>query len=170
VITEGHAEVWQTGLYDDEQKKVATLSVGDSFGEDALVTGGTRNATVRMGAHGRLLVCKKEDFKELVAGRTVKEISSDETFALLGKKGYRLIDVRYEEEYEESYIDGSALVPLSDLRMRLGEFTKDKKYIVYCRSGKRSAVAAMILTRAGVDAVSMAGGIINWPHETKSLY
>lgn len=169
VIVDGQAEVWQTGLYDDEPKKVATLVTGDSFGEDALVISGTRNASIHMTSDSRLLKCDKADFQELVATRCIDEVEPVSVPALL-KQGHKLIDVRYEEEHEESYIDGATLVPLNDLRTRLGEFKQDKEYVIYCRSGKRSAVAALIMSRAGLSVTSMTGGILAWPHETQSLY
>jgi len=55
IIQSGHAEVWQQNIYDSEPKKVAELECGDYFGDEALVTQGTRNATVKMTESGQLL-------------------------------------------------------------------------------------------------------------------
>lgn len=169
-IESGQAEVWQTGLYDSEPKRVATLDAGATFGEDALVTGGTRNATVKMISDGRVLVATQDDFAELIAKPGIKEVDAEMANMMKDKDGYVLVDVRYAEEREESYIDGSVSIPLPELRTKLAELDKDQQYIAYCRSGNRSAVAALIMHRAGFDAVSMAGGMRNWPYDTKSAW
>ncbi len=170
ILQGGEAEVWAQGLYDDEQKLVSTLKEGDSFGEDALVTGGTRNATVRMKTEGTLLVGEQKDFKELIVSPCIEEIDCEMVNIMKEKHGYQLLDVRYEEEFEESYIEGSTLVPLHELRGRLGELDRNQRYITYCRSGKRSAVAALIMKRHKFNVVSMRGGINQWSYATKSMY
>ena len=169
IIQKGRAEVWSLGLYDDEPQMVNILQEGDSFGEDALVTGGTRNATVKMQTDGVLLVGNQQDFKELIAMPSIEEVDADIVKTMKDKPGYQLLDVRYEEEHEESYIDGSLLMPLHELRDRIDELDENKKYITYCRSGKRSAVAALILKRQKLNTVSMRGGMNQWPYETANL-
>jgi len=147
----------------EEPKLVAKLTAGDSFGEDALITEGTRNATVRMTSDGRLLICKREDFQELIAHRSITEISSSEAKKLIDDERYNLIDVRYQDEYEESHIENSILISLSDIRKRLTLFNSNEGYILYCNDGQRSAVGAMILTQAGITAVSLQEGMASWP-------
>jgi len=97
----------------------------------------------------------------------IREVSPAVARAMLAD-GYRLLDVRWEEEFDESYIPGARLLPLGWLRERTDELEPDAKYVVYCRSGKRSAVGALVLTEHGIDAVSMQGGILEWPYETES--
>ena len=170
ILKEGTAEVWSTGLYDDEMKRVNILHEGDSFGEDALITGGTRSATVKMQTDGVLLVGDQKDFTDLVANPCIEEVDSDATRVMMNKEDYQLLDVRYEEEHEDTYIDGCKLIPLHELRDRYAELDSDKKYITYCRSGKRSAVAALILKQRKFNVVSMRGGINQWPYDTSSMY
>jgi len=170
ILHQGEAEVWAQGLYDDKQKLVNTLTEGDSFGEDALVTGGTRNATVKMKTDGVLLVGNQDDFKQLIASPCIDEVDVEMARVMMDKGGYQLLDVRYEEEFEDSYIDGCRLIPLHELRDRYQELDINQKYITYCRSGKRSAVAALILKRKKFHVASMRGGINQWPYETKNMY
>lgn len=165
IIESGRAEVWQRGAYDDEQKLVAELGPGNHFGEDALITKGTRNATVRMVDDGTLLVLSQEDFSELIAKPMVNQVEPKLAAALV-EGGYRYLDVRYEEEWEDGHIPGSMLVPLPDLRKRLSELDRGGRYVTYCLSGKRSAVGAMILKQNGLEAVCMGGGLRDWPYET----
>ena len=91
------------------------------------------------------------------------EISVAETLA---ETGHRYVDVRYEEEWEDGHIPGAILLPLTDIRERMGELDRSGKFITYCLSGKRSAVAAMILKANGYDTVCMKDGLREWPHAT----
>lgn len=167
VITQGTAEVWQTGLYDDAPQKVAELGPGEVFGEEALVTGGTRSATVRAVTDIHLLTLGKEDYQALISQQLVDEVDPPVAKSMLAA-GYRLLDVRYPEENEDEAISGSQLIPLHELRTRMGEVEREKRWLVYCRSGKRSAVATLLLKQRGYQAVSLRGGITAWPYETTS--
>lgn len=169
IIKQGKAEVWQQGLYDNEQQSVAVLEAGDHFGEEALVTGGARNASIKMISDGLLLRLSADDFQELIAQPTLEEV--DETMVhKLVAQGHKILDVRYEEEYEEEHIPGGQLIPLPELRTRLGELENQQKYITVCLSGKRSAVAAMILKQNQFQAVGLKNGLREWRGEMVSEY
>jgi len=76
-----------------------------------------------------------------------------------------LLDVRESRELSTGMIDGAKNIPLSDLGKRLGELEKDKnrKVIVYCRSGARSATACRLLQKQGfTDVAHLAGGVMAW--------
>lgn len=163
IIEAGTAEVWQSGIYDNEQKLVATLSEGQHFGEDALIIDGNRNASVRMIENGRLKRLNKEDFQVLINSPMVERVS-DKVAQVMREEGAQLLDVRYEEEYEMENIDNAPLIPLNELRDRINELDKDKQYIVYCHAGPRSSVATYLLNQYGFNAVSLTGGIRDWPH------
>ena len=76
---------------------------------------------------------------------------------------YTLLDVRQPNEYEESHIPGSLLVPLPGLLDQLGELDSEKPTIVYCRSGNRSRMAAQVLSGQGFGAVfNLNGGMMAW--------
>jgi rhodanese-related sulfurtransferase len=164
VIEEGEAEVWELGLYDDEPRKVNALAAGEAFGEDGLVMEGSRTATVVMTKPGTLLTMSKRDFDQLIKTQMVDWVDSGTARSLL-EGGYRLLDVRYEEEYEEAYIPGATLIPLPELRRRYQELDPSIAYVAYCKGGKRSAVACLLLKQRSFEAVSLAGGIMDWPHE-----
>lgn len=166
VIARGRAEVWQTGLYDDEAQLVAELGPGDAFGEEALVTSGTRSATVRMITDGELLTLGKADYETLISRQMIDEVGPGVARSMI-EEGCGLLDVRYAEEHEDSHIPGDQLIPLPELRGRLDELDRKRRWVVYCRSGRRSAVAALLLRQAGFTAVSLTGGINGWPHEIR---
>ena len=80
------------------------------------------------------------------------------------EEGAKLLDVRYRDEYELEYIPGCILIPLPELRERVDELDGDSEHVVYCHSGKRSDVAVMILRQHRIHAVSLTGGIRDWPY------
>lgn len=78
-----------------------------------------------------------------------------------------IVDVREEEELVEGFIENSLLIPLDTLENEIGnEITdKNKTVLVYCRSGRRSAIACNIMDSLGYTNVYDIGGIIDWPFE-----
>lgn len=166
VIVAGEAEVWVQDPISDETRRADLLSAGDAFGEEALLVEGSRTATVRMLTPGRLLVLDKADFDEVLKPPMVEEIDAARARVLLREQGARLLDCRYESEYDESRIPGARLVPLDRLRHQ-GVYAIDPgpTYVVYCRSGRRSKAAAFLLRERGFRALSLAGGIRDWPYE-----
>ena len=166
IILSGDAEVWVTDPLSDETARAAVLSDGDAFGEEALLLEGNRTASVTMNSPGRLLVLSKPDFDELLKPRMVEVVGPEQAHDMLARGAAKLLDCRYEMEYEESRIPGAQLVPLDRLR-RQGVFSIDPEptYVVYCRSGRRSSAATFLLRERGIRALSLTGGIKAWPYE-----
>lgn len=82
---------------------------------------------------------------------------------------YILLDVRQPQEYNEGHIPGAMLIPLGKLEMRQNEIDRNKKIIIYCRSGHRSLAAAITLCELGFEHIyHIEGGILNWPYKTIS--
>ncbi len=165
ILLEGQAEVWREELEDDEPQMVALLGQGDTFGEEALITGGARNASIKMISDGSLLKLSKEDFDQLVSGPGLRAVSP-EVAKIMADNGVEIIDVRFEEEYEQSFIPGSVLIPLPDLRNHIASLDKDKEYLILCAVGLRSAAATLILRQQGIKAILIEGGIKAWPFDT----
>ena len=78
-----------------------------------------------------------------------------------------ILDVREQDEYDEGHIAGSILIPYTEIENKAQEMLpdKDKQILVYCRSGRRSKIAAKILSKLGYTNVKEFGGIIDWPYE-----
>lgn len=75
----------------------------------------------------------------------------------------QLVDVRQPKEYQEQHIPGAVLIPLNELKDRIGELTPNLPTIVYCRSGVRSKAGCQILRDDNfTDVLNMAGGILQW--------
>jgi len=167
IIASGRAEVWRRELAESASKKIAEMGEGRTFGEEALVTGEARNATIRIAKDGTLLALDKKDFQELYSESMVKRVAAEEARRMLDN-GRKLIDVRYPEEFAESRIPGSLSYPLNTLRMTLLGLDQARKYIVVCADGKRSALAVLLLSQRGFDAVALNDGLKHWPYGLES--
>jgi len=98
---------------------------------------------------------------------TVRSISSEEAMRRLeAGENVVLLDVRTPEEHAESRIPDSVLLPLDELERRVPEVLPDKRttLFVYCRSGRRSRIAADMLVKMGYTRVYDLGGIVDWPY------
>lgn len=164
LIKEGEAEVWKPDPETGVCHCVARLGPGDTFGEEALLLGGFRNATVRMLTAGVLLELEEEYFNSYLRRRLVKEVTPQQAQVMARRKDTQWLDCRFHIEYSEVRIPGAQLVPLHVLRQSVHALDRDRRYLVYCRSGRRSICAAYLLCERGFNAVSVAGGIREWPY------
>ena len=85
------------------------------------------------------------------------------------EEGYIILDVRAQEEYDQGHIPGAILVPNTEIEAKAEEVLtdKDQLILVYCRSGRRSKMAAEILVELGYTNIREFGGIIDWPYEVE---
>jgi rhodanese-related sulfurtransferase len=90
-------------------------------------------------------------------------------FARAHAGGAVVIDVREPGEYVSGHVPGARLMPLGRLPQHLGEVPRDRRVYVVCASGNRSKAAADLLARAGIDAVSVAGGTGGWQRAGKPV-
>ena len=96
------------------------------------------------------------------------QISGAEAKALMdSESGYIIIDARTQEEYDEGHIPGAILIPEYEIADRAEKelLDKDQLILVYCRSGRRSKIAAEELVKLGYTNVKEFGGIIDWEYE-----
>jgi rhodanese-related sulfurtransferase len=100
---------------------------------------------------------------------TYEQISGAEAKALMDSEiGYIIIDARTQEEYDQGHIPGAILIPEYEIADRAKNELPDKNQLilVYCRSGRRSKIAAAELVKLGYTNVKEFGGIIDWEYET----
>ena len=94
-----------------------------------------------------------------------------EAFAdYVANKHVQLLDVRTVEEYAESHIDGAlqADVKSNDFMEKAkAQLSKSQPVAVYCRSGRRSATAAKLLSAEGYKVTNLKGGIMAWTSKGK---
>ena len=99
---------------------------------------------------------------------TYEQINGAEAKALMdSESGYIIIDARTRSEYDEGHIPGSILIPEYEIADRAEKELpdKDQLILVYCRSGRRSKIAAEELVKLGYTNVKEFGGIIDWEYE-----
>ena len=99
---------------------------------------------------------------------TYEQISGAEAKALMdSESGYIILDTREQYEYDEGHIPGAILIPYDEIadsaEKELSD--KDQLILVYCRSGRRSKIAAEELVKLGYTNVKEFGGIIDWEYE-----
>lgn len=151
VLTEGNAQVTRT-------IELANLHPGTSFGEEALVSGGTRNASITMTTDGMVMRLAKADFDELLKEPLLNRVSPDEARARVNK-GAIWLDVRHAKEYHHGRLPKAINMPLHEVRMRMTELERNKEYICYCGTGRRSSAAAFLLAQNGFKASVLNGGV-----------
>ena len=85
------------------------------------------------------------------------------------EEGYIILDTRTQEEYDEAHIPGAIVIPHDEITDRVEEelTDKDQLLLVYCRSGRRSKLAAETLVKLGYTNIKEFGGIIDWPYEVE---
>ena len=97
------------------------------------------------------------------------QISGAEAKALMdNERDYIIIDARTQSEYDQGHIPGAIMIPEYEIANRAEKELPDKEQLilVYCRSGRRSKIAAEELVKLGYTNVKEFGGIIDWEYET----
>lgn len=85
------------------------------------------------------------------------------------EKDYLILDVRTQEEYDQAHIPGAVLIPHTEIAEQAERTLtdKDQLLLVYCRSGRRSKLAAETLVELGYTNILEFGGIIDWAYEVE---
>lgn len=78
-----------------------------------------------------------------------------------------LLDARTQAEFDEGHISGAVCISHEEIAQKAEEMLpdKDKLILVYCRSGRRSKIAAEALLELGYTRIYEFGGIIDWPYD-----
>lgn len=104
---------------------------------------------------------EKAMYEQITAENAKKIMEEGEDFIVL--------DVREQEEFNTGHIHSAILIPYTEIETMAEEMLpdKDKQILVYCRSGRRSKIAAETLAGLGYTNVKDFGGIIDWPYEVE---
>lgn len=109
---------------------------------------------------------KNEVSESVTEDIKVINIDAQEAKKEIEKNEVIILDVRSEEEYNSGHIENSILIPIDKLEEAENILNdKNKKILVYCRSGNRSKKASNILLEKGYTNVYDFGGIKDWPYE-----
>jgi CRP-like cAMP-binding protein len=158
IIKEGRCLVTRSTPANPNGVKLATLSVGDSFGEEALISDNKRNATITMLTEGHLMRLNKEDFNTLLNEPLLNWVEYDEARKLV-EGGAIWLDVRLPAEHKAKLIKGSINIPLIFLRMKANSLDAQKKYVIYCDTGRRSSAASFLLNEKDIETYVLRDGV-----------
>ena len=73
-----------------------------------------------------------------------------------------LLDVREQDEWDAGHAPHAVHIPLGQLSESTAWMSRQRRVVVVCRSGRRSAHATAALRTAGVDALNLVGGMQAW--------
>lgn len=91
---------------------------------------------------------------------TIESIDADDYPYYANTNEFEIVDVRRTTEFASKNIRRTINLPLEKLQKYLPEFEKDKKYLLLCKGGYRSMIAASFLKKNGIDKlINVTGGI-----------
>ena len=108
--------------------------------------------------------------KENDQGVVYVNITAEEAKQIMdSEEGYIILDVRTQEEYDEGHIPSAIVISHEEIEEKAEDVLtdKDQLILVYCRSGRRSKIAAEALVELGYTNIKEFGGIIDWPYEVE---
>jgi CRP-like cAMP-binding protein len=158
VITRGRCIVTRETPLNKEGIRLAELEVGDTFGEEALISEAKRNATVYMDTDGSLMRLGKQDFHTLLNEPMLDWVDNEKAKQIVANGG-KWLDVRLPSEFEAYHNDGAINVPLYFIRLKLKTLDAAIPYVVVCDTGRRSSAGAFILNERGFQTYVLKGGL-----------
>jgi len=158
VVVKGKCTVTRETPLNREGIKLAELGIGDTFGEEALISDAKRNASVAMLTEGALMRLAKQDFRTLLNEPMLEWVDMDEGRTIISQGG-KWLDVRLPSEFDNYRLDGALNLPLYFIRLKLKTLERDVHYVVCCDTGRRSSAGAYILSERGFRASVLKGGL-----------
>lgn len=101
-----------------------------------------------------------------------ESLGVDDFQTFIADENVQLLDVRSRDEYDEGHIAGATLVDVNDtafVENAMAELDAQRPVAVYCRSGRRSARAASLLSSQGLAVTNLDGGVMAWQDAGKVL-
>ncbi len=158
VVVKGECAVTREAPLSVAGIRLADLKMGDTFGEEALICGAKRNATVSMLSDGCLMRLAKEDFCKLLHEPLLEWVDYPEARQITALGG-QWIDVRLPAEFAHGRAEGAINIPLHSLRLRMKSLDRSRRYVVCCDTGRRSSACAYLLSERGFNASALRGGL-----------
>lgn len=167
LIKTGRAEVSSNST--GPLKEPIELWPGDYFGDESLITGAPRNATIRMLEDGVLGCLNQQDFDDTLRQALVRTIDDQQLEDLPPEKSAAWIDVRLPIEFRQDHISGSLNRPISTLRKHLSNLDSSTIYIVAPNAGPRSTLATYLLRQHGLEAYLYTSNVGEQTQSIKSV-
>jgi len=154
VITHGECMVERRPPGSTRVEELARLKCGDAFGEEALVSGEPRSASVFAVGQVGVARLSKLSFQRLLQAPLLKEIVLDDV-----PENAHFIDVRLRDEFMRGHLPEAVSLPLRELRTELARLDSRLTFCVYCDTGRRSAAGAYLLSERGYNVMLIKGGV-----------
>ncbi len=161
LINKGHCSVVRDMGKDKAPIELAKLGPGASIGEDALLSGKKRSATVTMLEDGRLLRLSKDNFIELIKEPISNPFGFADAKAEVAK-GAVWLDVREPRDFERGHLPDAVNIPFTLLRFQVGrveELDTETPYVICCQDGRTSHAAAYFMTDQGFRVTVLDKGL-----------
>lgn len=158
IIVKGTCAVMRETPLNKEGVRLAELKMGDTFGEEALISEARRNATVTMLSDGVLMRLGKEDFRKLLNEPFLQWIDYPEAKRIVAAGG-QWLDVRLPSEFDHYHAPNALNIPLYSIRLKLKSLDRNIHYVLCCDTGRRSSAGAYILSERGFHASVLRGGL-----------
>lgn len=158
IIKQGQCIVSRKDEKSGKQIPLAILKTGVGFGEEALITGAARGATVSMKTDGVVLKLIKEDFIELLAKPLIHFITDKEIEAV-NPSDIIYIDVRNRAEHRANGVEGSLHCPIRTIREKISTLDPALHYIVYSNEENRASSAAFLFIQQGYEVSVLRKGV-----------
>jgi rhodanese-related sulfurtransferase len=158
IIVKGKCLVTRETPLNKEGIKLAELKMGDTFGEEALISDAKRNASVSMITDGTLMRLGKDDFRKLLNEPFLEWVDYAQAKDIVSKGG-QWLDVRLPSEFEHYRAPGAVNIPLYFIRIKMKSLDRNVHYVVCCDTGRRSSAGAYILSERGFKASVLKGGL-----------
>ena len=158
IIRSGRCRVTRETPGNGKNIDLAELGVGDTFGEEALISNEARNATVTMQTDGILMQLGRDDFQSLLNEPMIVSLEHDDADEAVTQGG-KWLDVRVPSEFKAFSKANAMNLPLYLLRHKLNVLDRKTPYVVYCDTGRRSSAAAFILNQRGFETAVLKGGL-----------
>ncbi|MCK5664873.1 MAG: cyclic nucleotide-binding domain-containing protein, partial [Thiotrichaceae bacterium] len=160
IIQKGACVVTKTNTDNGSEIPLAQLRHGDSFGEESLITGRIRSASVRMLTDGVVSSIDKKDFIKLIITPLIQRVKSTKYEKLIKDDQYELIDVRDKKEFNHHQLANTLQnIPIDQIRTQLAHLDIDKHYILYSKHENRSQAAAFLFIKQGYECSILEDGI-----------
>jgi CRP-like cAMP-binding protein len=157
-IRSGSCKVTRETPGNSDNIDLAELGVGDTFGEEALISDEARNATITMQSDGILMQLGRDDFQSLLNEELVFSLAHEDAREAVTQGG-KWLDVRVPSEFKAASKANAVNLPLYLLRHKLDVLDRRTPYVVYCDTGRRSSAAAFILNQHGFETAVLRGGL-----------
>jgi len=159
IIKQGECEVFRQPSVHARSITISRLRPGETFGEEALITGGPNSVSVIMSADGELLKLHRSDFEkylmnEVVHGVELRQLHEENPGDVV------FLDVRYPDEPAVESMHESINIPLNILRIEAGKLDRNRRYVVICGNGIMSKVAVFLLAQNGIEARYLVDGLV----------